>query len=92
MDLNPVTYKFINGTSDRFHSGFISQEIEEALIQSGLTTNDFAGFVKYNDPKTNDEKYGLRYEEFIALNTHMIQKLYKRIEFLEEKINSLVNN
>lgn len=90
--LNPVTYKFIDGQSGRFHSGFISQEIEEALIQSGLTTNDFAGFVKYNDPKTNDEKYGLRYEEFIALNTHMIQKLYKRIEVLEEKINSLVDN
>ena len=90
--LNPVTYKFIDGQSGRFHSGFISQEVEEALIQSGLTTNDFAGFVKYNDPKTNDEKYGLRYEEFIALNTHMIQKLYKRIEFLEEKINSLVDN
>lgn len=90
--LNPVIYKFIDGQSGRFHSGFISQEVEEALIQSGLTTNDFAGFVKYNDPKTNDEKYGLRYEEFISLNTHMIQKLYKKIEFLEEKINSLVNN
>ena len=59
------------------------------MIQSGLTTKDFAGFVKYNDPKTNDEKYGLRYEEFIALNTHMIQKLYKRIEVLEEKIRVL---
>ena len=90
--LNPVTYKFIDGQSGRFHSGFISQEVEEALIQSGLTTNDFAGFVKYNDPKTNDEKYGLRYEEFISLNTHMIQQLRKRIEFLEEKINSLVDN
>lgn len=87
--LNPVTYKFIDGQSGRFHSGFISQEVEEALIQSGLTTNDFAGFVKYNDPKTNDEKYGLRYEEFISLNTHMIQQLRKKIEELEEKIRVL---
>ena len=92
MDLNPVTYKFINGTSDRLHSGFISQEVEECLNNNNLTTNDFAGFVKYNNNQTETEKYGLRYEEFIALNTHMIQKLYKRIEFLEEKINSLVDS
>lgn len=88
MDLNPVTYKFINGTSDRYHSGFISQETEEALVSNGLTTKDFAGFIRYNDPETNEEKYALRYEEFIALNTHMIQKLYKRINDLEKKLES----
>ena len=88
MDLNPVTYKFINGTSDRYHSGFISQETEEALVSNGLTTKDFAGFIRYNDPETNEEKYALRYEEFIALNTHMIQKLYKQIDELEKKIES----
>lgn len=80
MSLSPSIYKFINGTSDRYHSGFISQETEEALVSNGLTTKDFAGFIIYNDPETNKEKYALRYEEFIALNTHMIQKLYKRIE------------
>ena len=56
------------------------------LVDNGLTTKDFAGFIRYNDPKTNEEKYALRYEEFIALNTHMIQKLYKRIEELEKKL------
>ena len=30
----------------------------------------------------------MRYEEFIALNTHMIQKLYKRIEELEKRIDN----
>ena len=88
MSLSPSIYKFINGTSDRYHSGFISQETEEALVSNGLTTKDFAGFIIYNDPETNEEKYALRYEEFIALNTHMIQKLYKRIEELEKKLES----
>lgn len=86
MDMMPSIYKLINGTSDRFHSGFISQEIEEALTRNNLTTKDFAGFIKYNDVETNEEKYALRYEEFIALNTHMIQKLYKRIDELEKLI------
>lgn len=88
MSLSPSIYKFINGTSDRYHSGFISQETEEALVSNGLTTKDFAGFIIYNDPETNKEKYALRYEEFIALNTHMIQKLYKRIEKLEKCIDN----
>jgi len=84
ISLSPSIYKFIDGTSDRYHSGFISQEIEEALVDNGLTTKDFAGFIRYNDPETNEEKYALRYEEFIALNTYMIQKLYKRIDELEK--------
>lgn len=88
ISLSPSIYKFIDGTSDRYHSGFISQEIEEALVDNGLTTKDFAGFIRYNDPETNKEKYALRYEEFIALNTYMIQKLYKRIDELEKKLES----
>ena len=88
ISLSPSIYKFIDGTSDRYHSGFISQEIEEALVDNGLTTKDFAGFIRYNDPETNEEKYALRYEEFIALNTYMIQKLYKRIDELEKKLES----
>lgn len=88
MSLSPSIYKFIDGTSDRYHSGFISQETEEALISNGLTTKDFAGFIRYNDPGTNEEKYALRYEEFIALNTYMIQKLYKHIDELEKKLES----
>lgn len=33
--------------------------------------------------------YSLRYEEFIALNTHMIQKLYKENEALKQRITNL---
>lgn len=58
------------------------------LNSNNLTCKDFAVFIKYNDIETNEEKYALRYEEFIALNTHMIQKLYKRIEELEKRIDN----
>ena len=45
--------------------------------------------IKYNDDvEKNEEKYALRYEEFIALNTYMIQKLYKRVEELEKRIDN----
>ena len=41
--LKPVSYKYILGNSGRPHSGFIAQEVEQALIDVGLTTSDFAG-------------------------------------------------
>lgn len=94
FDLKPTQYKLIENTSNRYHVGFISQDVEESLQSTGLTSYDFAGFVK--SPKKDDDgnviegyEYGLRYSEFVALNTHMIQKLYKRIEELETKLNNI---
>lgn len=94
--LKPTQYKFIDNTSNRYHIGFISQDIENALNDNGLTSLDFAGFIKspkYSEDKETieDYSYGLRYGEFIALNTHMIQNLYKRISELESKIIELQN-
>ena len=36
-----------------------------------------------------DYRYALRYSEFVALNTHMIQKLMKEIESLKAEIKKL---
>ena len=89
--LKPVTFKFIDGNSGRTHYGFISQDVENALTDIGLTGMDFAGFCKdsYFDNDNIVTKYSLRYSEFIALNTYMIQKLKKENRSLQEKINSL---
>lgn len=78
--LRPVRFKFNNGTSGRFHPGFISQEIEEALELSGVDSKEFAGFVKDVDPDTGEDLYFLRYEEFIAILALKIKQLEKRIE------------
>lgn len=92
--LKPVSYKFIDNQSDRTHIGFISQDVETSLVNSGLTSKDFAGFIKspITDKDTNEVtgyNYALRYGEFIALNTWQIQKLKTRIEKLEAKIEEL---
>lgn len=99
-ELKPVTYKFIDGTSDRTHYGFISQDIEESLGALGLNGSDFAGFCK--DVQVDEDgveildtngkniyDYSLRYSEFIALNTHMIQKLQAEIAELKAIIEEL---
>ena len=83
--LKPVSYKFNNG--DRIHTGFISQDIEQSMVNVGLTAMDWAAFCK-DESENGDYIYGLRYAEIIALNTHMIQKLMKRVAQLEEQLNN----
>lgn len=93
----PCAFKYIDGVSGRYHVGFKAQQIQDALESSGLTTQDFAGFIQYNvDPLSDDwhgyeTEYGLIYTEFIALNTHMIQKLMNRVNELEEKLKEVVS-
>lgn len=91
--LLPVRYKFNDGTSGRFHTGFIAQEVEEAIVSSGLTTEDAALFVRFTttNAKTKEETitYGLRYDEFISLNTWQIQKLKARVAELEAIVAKL---
>jgi hypothetical protein len=59
--------------------------VENALLESGLNSKDFAGYIKYlNQEKTSE--YALRYNEFISLNTWQIQKLKPRMASAEEKL------
>lgn len=93
-NLKPKTYKYIDGTSGRTHTGFIAQDVKEALDMANLTTKDFAAYVSF-PLEEGSETLALRYEEFIALNTHMIQKCLSKISSLEDEIKSLketINN
>lgn len=100
MSLNPVSYKYNNGTSDRLHYGLISQDVENSLNQLNIPTKDFAGFIK--SPKTNtnydtmeetiiegEYNYGLRYEEFIAPLIKLVQIQENRIKKLENEIEKI---
>jgi hypothetical protein len=92
--LRPVRFKFNNGTSGRYHTGFIAQDVESSILDSGLTTDDAALFVRFTTTDAKDKSdtitYGLRYDEFISLNTWQIQKLKARVAELEEKLNELI--
>ena len=98
--LSPVTFKFIDSSYDRYHYGFIAQDVEDAIYKCGLTTKDFAGFCKdikqdsdghdmYDEHGNPLYTYALRYTEFIALNSFMIKKLNNKILELENKLKKL---
>lgn len=103
--LTPVSFKFKGGEHDRVHVGFISQDVEAAMDEVGLTHEEFAGYcrdVKMEfDEETKEDipvldengdpiyNYSLRYTEFIALNTRMIQELQKENDILKNTMADL---
>ena len=65
------------------HTGYIAQEVEEALEAAGLTADDFGGFVYHAE----EDNYALRYEEFIPILHAAVMSLSERIKDLEQKVN-----
>jgi hypothetical protein len=85
-NLNPIRYKYNDGQSNRYHTGFILDELGVAIEKAGLTTQDCAAYC-VSDFETGDG--GIRYEEIISLNTWQIQLLKPRMTAAEEKIAAL---
>ena len=86
--LKPVVYNFINGSSGRTHIGFIAQDVKEAILNTGLTTQNFAGYCEWVK-EDGTIGCGLRYEEFIALCVDQIQKNKARIKELEDRLKEI---
>ncbi len=85
--INPVSFKYNDdiSLSGRTHTGFIAQNVLQAMNECGIDRKDFAAFVDVNN---NDEEYALRYEEFIALLLKYSQHLEQRINVLEERLGA----
>jgi hypothetical protein len=100
MRLHPVLYKY-RRTGHRTHIGYGAREVEEALTDAGITTEEFAGILIDRDiticadeaqaqtDQHYDELYSLRYQEFGALYALMLQKGIRRIENLEARFAGL---
>ena len=81
--LAPKRFKFNDGTSDRYHSGFIAQDVKEAMYACNIDSKEFGGWVRDIDADGNDI-YMLRYEEFIAILFAKIKQMDFRIKELED--------
>lgn len=99
--LRPVTYRWIGEQHDRIHTGFIAQDVKKAMDEVRLDATEFAAFCYDNfkdDPEWTKEntdgmvdRYSLAYEEFISLNTHMIQKTRQEVKYLQTTLSEAVN-
>ena len=77
MALKPRAFKFKDGTSGRYHHGFIAQEVKEAM-----GGDDWGLYVENKDM----DFIGLRYDEIIADLVKVVQDQEKRIQELERKM------
>ena len=80
--LTPRRYKYNNGQSGRFHTGFIAQEVKDAMEAAGLTEQELATLC-YDNIGQEGESWSLRYEELIAPMIAKIKALEARIAALE---------
>lgn len=76
--------------------GLTTEQFAGIVIEKDVDiNNDYDSSIDDSDNEKNtvhyDKLYSLRYEEFIALNTHMIQKQSEEIKKLKEENTSLQN-
>ncbi len=99
MELRPVTYKFdiekynsfhdirSNATNtDKLESGFIAQEIEEAM---NITGYDFSGLVVPADKNTDN--YKVSYATFVVPLVKAVQEQQVQINALQNRVSELKN-
>ena len=81
--VEPKRYKLNNGTSGRYHTGFIAQEVEAAMQKCGITSKEFAGWAAAKR-EDGSETYFLRYSEFIPILWAKVREQEERLKRLEE--------
>lgn len=75
--LKPCSYKLIDG--QRTHLGMIAQEVESAANDAGFDLEHFAAVCI----DTENDVYGLRYEEFVPLLIAKVQQLDAELKALK---------
>lgn len=78
--LNPVEYKYKDGTSDRLHHGFIAQELHDSM------QSDWGVYCDANIDTGEKGGKAIRYEELIADLVATVQSQNERISELEKKL------
>lgn len=74
------------GLTDTEFAGFCKdKKTVETIDENGNVNIEYV----YDENGEHEYKYSLRYSEFIALNTHMIQKQQKIIEIQQSEIDEL---
>ena len=83
-NLQPRIFQYKNGSSGRYHYGYIVDELRSAMDAAGLSTTECAAYCLDN-PNDPDGTGGIRYSELSVLTTAEVQKLKPRVSDLEQR-------
>ena len=97
-NLKPCEFKMINGTSNRYHHGFIAQQVKETMkddwglfIDKKINNDNYETQVSDKNGNTTKEltaRYALRYDELIADLVATVQSQNMRIKKLEKQLSN----
>ena len=83
--LKPASFLFNGDKSGRRKPGMIAQDVLAAMELAGIEQSDFSA-LKYSK---EEDRYFLAYEPFISLCIEQIQRLKKRLNALETKLEGI---
>ena len=83
--LKPASFLFNGDKSGRRKTGMIAQDVLAAMELAGIEQSDFSA-LKYNK---EEDRYTLAYEPFISLCIEQIQRLKKRLDAIETKLEGI---
>ena len=83
--LKPASFLFNGDKCGRRKTGMIAQDVLAAMELAGIKQSDFSA-LKYNK---EEDRYTLAYEPFISLCIEQIQRLKKRLNALETKLEGI---
>lgn len=97
-NLKPCEFKMINGTSNRYHHGFIAQQVKETMkddwglfIDKKINNDNYETQVSDENGNTTKEltaRYALRHDELIADIVATVQSQNMRIKKLEKQLSN----
>lgn len=76
-NLKPRRFKYNDGTSDRYHTGLIVDEVKDAMDIAEIDSSEFAAYC------LDEEGGGIRYSELITLLIKEVQDLKKQVAELK---------
>ncbi|MCM1220613.1 MAG: tail fiber domain-containing protein [Lachnospiraceae bacterium] len=84
LKLRPAKFKLVNDPNKLYHTGYIAQDLEQAMQELGMPLEDFAGLAySYQD---GEKQYYIRYGEFVSIVTALLQEIDKRLKVVEGKL------
>lgn len=82
-ELQVRRFKYNNGTSERYHTGLIVDELKSAMDTVGLDSSELAAYC------TNGSGGGIRYEELTVLCIKALQEMNAKVEKLSKEVEEL---
>lgn len=81
-NIEPKRFQYNCNPLDRYHTGYIAQDVEKAMQNIGMDVSELSAFVDTNNDGT---EFALRYGEFIPLLHKWIKEIDDRLTAIERK-------